>query len=316
VSVLDRKLKRDLVLSKGMLAAIIAIIAVGSGCLVGMLGTFWNLKSAQISYYSNCRMADFWLDLKKAPVSSVRELQKLKGVSEIRNRIAFPVIVDLENVEKPISGKVITLPDERLPVINGIVLKRGSYFTDGQRDEVIVSEKFAEARNINPGDFIHIVLKGQRKKLFVVGSAISSEFMYLTPPGSIAPDPAGYGVFWIKREYAEDVLGFHGACNNLVGLLTPEAKLDPEPVLNEISERLNSYGVFTATPLAQQESNLSLCSEMAGLQTQATVLPVIFLGVAALALNVVMLRMAEQQRTIIGTLKALGVSNRKILRMR
>ena len=312
MSVLDRKLRRDLAQTKGMLAAIIAIIAVGVGCLVGSFGTFFNLQNARASYYSRCRMADFWLDLKKAPVLDVAPLSNIHGVSEIRTRIKFPVIVDLPGVDKPVSGEVLSLPAGREKVVNGIVLLRGTYFTRERRDEVIVSERFSRVRNINPGDFIHLVMNGQKKKLFVVGSAVSSEYMYMTPPGSIVPEPANYGVFWIKREYAEDVFGYHGACNSVVGMLTPEARLDPRLPLEEMARRLDSFGVFTKTALKDQRSNLTLGAEMGGLRTQAMVLPVVFLSVAVLVLNVVMLRMAEQQRVIIGTLKALGISNKAI----
>jgi putative ABC transport system permease protein len=277
-----------------------------------MLGTFFNLKDARASYYSRCRMGDLWVDLKKAPVSTVENLNEITGISEIRSRITFPVVVDLEDVEKPLSGKVISMPEIREPVINDIILKRGSYFSLDKRNEVIVSEKFAKARNINPGSFIHLVLNGQRKKLFVTGTAICSEFIYLTPPGSIVPDNDGYGVFWIKRRYAEDLFGFHGACNSIVGLLTPEARKNPKGTMDQIQLQLEPYGVFTKTLLKNQYSNLTVNSEMSGLKTQATFLPIIFMGVAALTINVLMIRMAEQQRTIIGTLKALGVRNRDI----
>ena len=41
-------------------------------------------------------------------------------------------------------------------------------------------------------------------------------------------------------------------------------------------------------------------------------MPTIFLAVAALVLNVLLTRLAEQQRTVVGTLKALGYSDRQV----
>ena len=312
MTTLDRKLLRDIGRVKGMLAAVISIIAVGAGCLVGMLSTSDNLRIARDSYYSHCRMADFWIDLKKIPTSDLAEIAGRGGVSEVMGRIEFPVVVDIEGVNEPICGKVISLPEESGSTINGIVMRRGSYFTPERRDEVIVSEKFAAARGLAPGGFLTLVLNGRKQSLFVVGTAISSEFMYLTPPNATVPEPARYGVFWIKREYAEDVFGFHGACNSVVGMLSPEAKQDPRAALDAVERRFAPYGVMMKTPLKDQFSNLNLCSELSSLAMQAMTLPLVFLGVAALVLNVVMLRMAEQQRTIIGTLKALGVRNSAI----
>jgi len=313
VTVLDRKLRRELVLSRGMLAAILAIVAVGCGCFVGMLSTYQSLQLARIDYYSRCRMADFWIDLKKAPLTDVKRLTDVAGVSEIRHRISFPVVVDLPEAEAPIGGQVLSLPPDPEPVINGIVLERGGYFTRERRNEVIVSDKFAQARRISPGTYLHLVMNGQKKRLFVVGTAISSEYMYMTPPGSIAPAPAHYGVFYVKREYAEEVFDFHGACNSVVGLLQPTARRNPAPVLKEMDRRLDPYGVFATTPRRQQGSNLALSSELSGLKVMAAMLPVIFLGVAAMVLNVLMARLAEQQRTVVGTLKALGYGNGPIL---
>ncbi|MDP8217707.1 MAG: FtsX-like permease family protein [Candidatus Theseobacter exili] len=312
VKILDRKLLRDLLRTKGLLIAVIMIVAVGTGSFVGMLSTYDNLLIARTSYYSRCRMADFWIDLKKAPISEIKNLETLKGISELRERISFPVIVDLENSNKPINGLALSMPAGPCSVINNIVMKSGSYFTNDIRDEVIVSDKFALARNIQPGSFINLILNGTKKKLYVAGTAISSEHIYLAPPGGIVDNPLGYGVFYLKREYMEDVFGFHGACNNIVGILTPKARYNSEQVLDNINKSLKDYGVYAATPLKLQFSNLTLSAEMGGLQTMATMFPAMFLSVAALVLNVLMTRITEQQRTIVGTLKALGINNMTI----
>lgn len=314
MTVLNKKLYRDIFQSKGMLIAVIAIITVGVALLVGMFSTFRNLNNARALYYSDCRMADFWIDFKKAPSAELKQIGNIKGISNIRERIVFPAIVDLEHVLRPISGTVLSLPDNyKNTLINNIVLMRGSYFTAKGKNEVIVSEKFAEARKISPGTFINLIMNGQKKKLFVVGTAISSEFVYLTPPGSISPDPMNYGVFWIKRSLADNIYGFQNACNSIVGVLTHEANKNPGQILNQLSVLLKPYGVLNQTSLKNQFSNLTLTAELGGLQTMAVMMPVIFLGIAALVLNIVMIRLAEQQRTIIGTLKAIGISNKTIL---
>src|SRR5262249_12854632 len=47
--------------------------------------------------------------------------------------------------------------------------------------------------------------------------------------------------------------------------------------------------------------------------TLASTVPVMFLAVGALVLSMLMARLTEQQRTVIGTLKALGYSDRQVL---
>lgn len=69
---------------------------------------------------------------------------------------------------------------------------------------------------------------------------------------------------------------------------------------------LADYGVLTTTARKDQPSNRFITEEIEGLATFSRIMPTIFLLVAALVLNVLMTRMAEQQRTVVGTLKAIG----------
>ncbi len=310
---LDRKLLRDIGQSWHMLLAISAIIAAGIGCFVGMMSAAQNLEYARSNYYSSCRLADFWIDLKKAPVQEVKRLAAVRGISEIQERIQFRVLLDLPGTEKPIGTMVISLPDEAESIINNIIIRTGTYFTHGRANEVIISEKFAHARNIQPGDSISAILNNQRKELIVVGTAISAEFVYMVSPGSMIDDPGNYGLMYIKQSFAEDTFGFHGACNSVVGLLAPEAQQEVERIVNTLSDRLDSYGVFMGVPRSEQFSPMVLDAEMTQLKNIAFIFPSFFLVVAALVLNVLMIRLAEQQRTVIGTLKAIGYGNKELM---
>lgn len=312
MNVLDRKLRRDFVAAKGMLAAVVIIVAVGIAALVGFQSTTNNLDRAREGYYAQCRMADFWSDLKKMPLSAMPALEQFEGVAAVRARIAQQLIVDLPGVAQPIAGQLLSLPTPRRPVINDLVLTAGNWLGADGADEVIVSQEFAEHHQLRPGDQLRLIMDGQRKTLRIVGIGVSSEFVYLIPPGGVVPDPANFGVFYVSRGFADDALGMSGAANSLVGQLTPAARAQPGPVLRALEQQLHPYGVFAVTPLAQQGSNLNLMSELSGLATMATMMPLIFLSVAALVLNVLMTRLAAQQRVVVGTLKALGYDNRTI----
>ncbi|MEO8496173.1 MAG: ABC transporter permease, partial [Planctomycetota bacterium] len=209
-------------------------------------------------------------------------------------------------------GMVLSLPDRKQPVINGIVLRSGDYFTDSRSNEVIVNEKFAKAHRLGPGQTIHLVLNNRRQEMFIVGTAISSEFTYAVGPGSFVPDPSHFGVFYIKRTYAEDIFDFEGAANEVVGILAPEARAGVDTILDRAERLLDPYGVFATTPLDMQQSDQFLSNEIKGLGEIATVIPTIFLVVAALVLNVLITRMTRRQRVVVGTLKALGYYDSQI----
>ena len=313
MSVLNRKLGRELLAVKGLLAAIVSMIVVGVSCFVAMVSWYFNLEQSRRSYYAQCRMADFSVELKKAPLPAINRLNSIRGISELRPRITFLATADLEGVAKPLSGWVVSLPATPTPVINNIVLRRGSYFTDRRRNEVIVNDAFARAHHLRPGDRLHLILNNRLQELSVVGTAISSEFVYLLGPGGLVPDPESFGVFYVKQRFAEEIFDFQGACNQVVGLLDPSCRERPQRILDEVEDQLRDYGVVTTTPRSRQSSHIFLINEIDGLRVTASVLPAVFLGVAALVLNMLMMRIAEQQRTVVGTLKAIGYSDRELL---
>ncbi len=312
MKVLDRKLARELWGSKGLILAITSLMAVGIMAFIYMRSAYANLNRAKDDYYRQCRMADFWIDVKKAPITDLQELASLPGVSEVRPRIQFYATVDLERVEEPLNGLVLSLPDKRQPIINDIVLKRGGYFTGHRRNEVILNDSFAAQHGLYPGQWVHLLLNNRREELFVVGTAISSEFVYLVGPGSLAPDPEHFGVFYLPQSYAEEVFDFDGAANQVIGLLAPELREKPDELLRIAEQRLSTYGVFSTTARKDQPSNRFLSDEIRGIGTFAGIMPTIFLAVAALVLNVLMVRLIDQQRAVIGTLKGLGYSNGQI----
>lgn len=309
MTVLDRKLLRDLKTAKGSLLAILNIVAVGVACFVTMSSSYFNLDGARSRYYAQSRMADFWIDLKKMPTAEMDRLRQIPGVAELHYRISFQLTIDLEDEPKPLRGQIISLPDVRTPVLNDVVMVRGSYFSEDSRDQVIVNDAFAKARNLKPGDSIHVILNNRRHELNIVGTAISAEFVYLISPGSLVPDNENYGILYISQSHAEEVFDFAGASNQLIGRLDPRFTDTPELVLDRFERDLDPYGVAATTPLSRFPSHRFISDEINSLRVASIVMPGIFLSVAALVLNVLMTRMAEQQRTIIGTLKAIGYSN-------
>ncbi|HEV3004382.1 MAG TPA: ABC transporter permease [Pirellulales bacterium] len=307
---LDRKLVRELRTSGGLLLAITSIMAVGVACYVALGFAYRNLAIAKRNYYAECRMPDFAIEVKKAPLAELAPLARLPGVVEIRPRVQFLATVDLQRVPEPLNGIVLSLPDRREPVLSDIVLRRGGYFSDTRDNEVIVNEAFARRHGLHPGHWVHLLLNDRRQELFIVGTAVSSEFTYLVGPGSITPDPEHLGVFYLKQSFAENVFDFAGATNQVLGRLA--AGVPPDEVLRRAELLLAPYGVFTTIPLRDQPSNRFLSNEIQGLEAFGVINPVIFLSVAALVLNVLMTRLAEQQRVVVGTLKALGYLDRQV----
>ena len=315
VSVLSRKLLRDLVRSRGTLSAVTVIAAAGAACLAAFVSSLANLERARDDYYRSARMADFWIDLRKCPVEDVRRAAtRIAGVAEVRPRISQPAVLDIEGTTMPVNALILSLPPDPANALSGVVVRRGSAFSAGARNQAILSDKFARARGLGPGDTITAVAGGQRRTLVVTGTADSPEFIYLAPPGSMAEDPETYGVLFVKHDFAEDMFGFEGACNGVVGRLTTEGARDVRGVLDGLSRELAPFGVLNAYGRSEQFSAQMIDGELKQLRTVSVLLPLVFFGVAAMVLNVLMTRLAENQRTVIGTLKAIGWENGRLAR--
>lgn len=312
---LHRKLIRDLRGSAGTLLSVVAIIAIGTGSFIGLGSAQRILESSQAAYYRTYRFADFWIDVKKAPLTEVERIAAMPEIAAIDARVIFDVILDLDGEPKPITGRLISTPARGFDrTLNGICLIRGSGFSDDRNEEAIISEAFAAAHHLEVGDRIHVILNRKRESFVIVGTAISPEYVYMVRgPGDLIPDPHRFGILYVKDDYARDVLDFKDACNQIVGQVVPGTHDQIDVILDRIDRALHPFGVLELTPRRRQASHRFLSDEIKGLAVSATIMPAVFLGVAALVLNILMIRLAQRQRTVIGTLKAIGYTDRAVM---
>ena len=199
-------------------------------------------------------------------------------------------------------------------MINGVHLVRGSGFSDNRDEEVIIGEAFAKAHGLQPGDRLEMILNRRKESFVIVGTAISPEYIYMVQSyGSFAPDPEHFGILYVKENYAREILGFKDAANQVAGQLAPGYEQDVDVLLEQMDRELAPYGVLSSISRRLQPSNRFLSDEIRSLGITAMIMPTIFLFVAVLVLNVLMSRFAQSQRTIIGTFKAIGYSNWRIV---
>ncbi|UCC57316.1 MAG: ABC transporter permease, partial [Gammaproteobacteria bacterium] len=126
-------------------------------------------------------------------------------------------------------------------------------------------------------------------------------------PGAVFPDYQRYGVLWMGRTALAAAYDMEGAFNDVALHLSTGAI--PDNVIDRLDRLLARYGGLGAYARKDQTSHRFLSEELKGLETMAAVFPVIFLGVAAFLLNVVVTRLVNTQRNQIAILKAFGYSN-------
>ena len=313
--ILLRKAGRDLYERKGSLLALSVIVTIGVGCFIGSAAVWRDLDQSRSRYYREYRIADFSVNVKRAPPQALETVESLPNVRAVYGRISLAALVDIPGVETPIGGVTISLPAQQTPVLNGVMLRSGAWFSGPDEREVILNDEFAKANGLYPGCRIKVLLLDKQHDLLVVGTAMSPEFVYMIPSGGgLAPDPARFGVMYLAEDFLRRSCDLEGAYNEIVGQVHDRSRNALGRTLTLIEERLDAYGVTNAIPIHEQASVKFLEDEMTGLEVSSTIVPGIFLLVAALVLNVLLGRLVTQQRTVIGTLKALGYSNAAITR--
>ena len=307
---LNRKLFRDLWRIKGQGLAISLVICVGVLTFIMYFSAFDSLQLTRRAYYERQRFAHVFASLKRAPMLLRNRIAAIPGVSQAETRVVVDVALDVEGMEEPATGRLVSIPDRRQEIVNDIALIGGRYIDSGRPDEVIASEGFADAHGLRPGDSVHAILNGRRRTLEIVGIGLSPEFIYTIRPGELVPDDTRFGIFWMERRALAAAFDMEGGFNDVALLLMPEAQ--PEAVIQELDDLLRPYGGWGAIPRDLQLSHWSVEQELSGLQGAGLIIPLIFLGVATFLLHVVLGRIVAVQREQIATLKALGYSNRHI----
>ncbi|MEM6717361.1 MAG: ABC transporter permease, partial [Cyanobacteria bacterium P01_C01_bin.147] len=307
---LDRKLIRDLLHLRGQVIAIVLIVACGIASMVTMLSAYDSLNLTQATYYDQYRFADVFVSLKRAPEQLGDRIQEIPGVQQVQTRVVRDVIVDVPGLQEPATGRLISVPDQQLPVLNGLAIQEGRYIASGRRDEVLVSEAFAEANQLAIGDSLGAVINGRWQALRIVGIALSPEYVYEIRGTDLLPDNQRFGVMWMGREALGTAFDMDGAFNDVTLTLAHGAS-EPQ-VIFQLDQLLETYGGLGAIGRRDQISNRFLSDEITSLQATAVFMPVIFLGIAAFLLNLLLARLVSTQRDQIAVLKAFGYSNRDV----
>ncbi len=206
---------RDLWHLRGQVSAAALVVACGMAAFVSMRSTYESLLSAQAEYYTAYRFADVFAQVKRAPENLALRIAEIPGVAQVRTRVAMPVTLDIPGLEEPASGRLISVPDRRRPMINDLFLRRGRYVEADRDNEVIVSEAFAIANRLNVGDSIGAIINGRWKRLRIVGTALSPEYIYEVGGGAIFPDNRRFGVMWMGERVLAAAFDMDGAFNDL-----------------------------------------------------------------------------------------------------
>lgn len=307
---LSRKMLRDVAHLKGQVVTIAAVLGCGIMALLMLESTYASLLESRDSYYADYRFGQVFARLERAPQSLAPRLETIPGVAQVYDRLVEPVMLPLEAQPEPVTGRVVSIPSDGEPPLNGLHLTQGRLPDRHADDEVVLLDQFAKAWDLRPGDPLPVVMNGSKKEVEIVGLGMSPEYIFAMSGHEMIADVKRFAVLWTRREVVAAAFQMEGAFNDVVLRLEPGAS--ETAVMDAVDRELEPFGGFHAVARDKQLSHAALAGELAQLQGMALWIPLIFMGVAAFLVNIVVSRLILLERPQIAVLKALGYSSRRI----
>ncbi|MFQ5838900.1 MAG: FtsX-like permease family protein [Thermoplasmata archaeon] len=312
MSVLGRKMLRDIRRTRGQFLAVLTMIVLGVAILAAVYGAYANLRTAIDDTYEELRFADFVVAFQPAPESIGAEVASLEGVAAVSARLVLEAPVAFAGGQELILGRLVSIPTEDDLAVNEVRIEEGRYPLAGEA-EVLLERRFAEHHGIEVGATLYLRNATGAWPYTVSGHGVSPEYLW---PAKTAwehmPDILRrWGVLFLPLPDLQALAGMEGEVNQVAVVVEPEAAQDD--ILKDALALLAPYGIADVVTRQNQPSDMVLRITVDSLSQLAFILPLFFLIIVALSTYVLITRLVYVQRSQIGMLRALGYSRQRIL---
>lgn len=295
-----RKLVRTAWNYRSQFLSMIIMIAIGIGIFLGFNIEWHSIESDTSAFFEDTKYADYRIYSENGfTEDEIEAIQEIEGVKAATRYLA--VNVTLKDTKKTVSLNV----SEDYNVSTMLVTSGNEY--EEEQDGIWLSDRFAEENEITLGDNITLVYQGIEIREEVVGLCKSGENMIcVADSNQLMPDYVIHGFAYISPETLEKSLGsvFYPQIN----IISDMEKEDLEAAVRDAvgkTLQVTDKELHTAYAGAKSEAEEG--------KTMGSVLPVLFLAIAVLTMVTTMHRIAANEKVQIGTLKALGFRDSRIL---
>ena len=308
---LNIRLIRLLRESKGQYIAVAMVIILGLGIYVALSTASLNLKNSLIWYYEAHHIADLFAEVSELPENKIDDLREMPGILSAQGRVVHTVPLRVSDPDEKVRVRIIGARQTD-PAVNQLFALEGVSEVYKQ-NEVLVMDIFARERGIQIGDVLTPHIMGRDYELTVRGIVSTPEYIYLMEnEQSLLPNFKKFGVLFTTEEFAQDAFAMGKAYNDVVFRI--EAGMDHETIKNQMEGELEPFGVHSIFLLKDQLSNRMVQEEIKGVEQTSTVIPLVFLGVAAAIMGIMIHRLVKGDHMTIGILKSMGYTNIDIIK--
>ncbi len=336
---LFKKLLRTARSYKAQFISMLIMITLGVGIFLGFNMEWRTIEYDTSRFFENTNYADY--RLYSAGGFTKEELEKIVAIDGVDAATRY-LTVNLD-VEGSKNKALAVDVSENFTVSTFVVISGNEYDPEG--DGVWLSDKFAAANGISLGDEISLSFRNSAITGRVSGLIKSGEHMICVADNNqLMPDYNTFGFAYISPAklkaaveerlvsgYAEELIkngmSAADAAKASKTMLSEEAKTE---ALDKIYAQINLISdmgkaeleeavkaALGKTIMVTSKDDHIVYKEAMGEaeegKTMGSILPVLFLAIAILTMVTTMHRIAAKEKQQIGTLKALGFKNRRIL---
>lgn len=279
----------------------IIMIAIGVGIFLGFNIEWQSIESDTSAFFKDTNYADYRLYAETGfTEENIESIKNIDGVDAATRYLS--VSVGIKDTKKSVSLNV----SENYTVSTMLIMEGEKY--NDTSDGIWLSDRFAGENDIALGDTLTMTYRGIEISGEVVGLVKSGENMIcVADENQLMPDYGSFGFAYISPKKLENALGM--AFYPQINVISDMEKANLEKAVKEalgMTILVTSKDEHTAYAGAQSEAQEG--------KTMGSVLPVLFLSIAILTMVTTMHRIAANEKVQIGTLKALGFRDSKILR--
>ena len=300
---LIRKLFRTMWQYKSQFISMIIMTTLGIGIYVGFNVEWFSIDENTTKFMKETGYADFRIISEKGfSKQDLEKVEKIYGKNNTTRYMSLKGKIQNGKETKQDSLEIAIIEQNK---VSGFLLKEGEEYK--KQDGIWLSEKYAKTNNVKVGDNIEILCNNSKINTTVKGLIQSSEYMIsVQNETQIMPDYETHGYAYISPKMFEETFGYE--FYSQIHVISEDKKSD-------FTTKVDSALGITSMIITKEETRSYSGSqgEVQEGKIMGSILPVLFLMISVLTMVTTMYRIANNEQMQIGTLKALGFRNTKIL---
>lgn len=299
---LIKKMFRDMKKNWFPFVSILILSYLALFLYTGMSCSNIGIRQLRSEYHKETNLADIWIYGMDMTDDICGKIDAISDVDDSQLRMKLTA----ESTE----GYQIDLYAEKENNITVPYNMDGADFDAGAQQGIWLNSRYAKAHDINVGDMFTIKWNGIEISQEIKGFIMSPEYEYYKAPEDVEPDFSHMGYAYMSYDSLKEILGDTMPSYNQIVVTIGNA--NASEVENDITAAIddNYSQIF-------DQSNFNgltaFDSELSQHAMFAYAFPIIFILIAILTIITTMGRIINNQRTQIGTMKALGIKRHKII---